>query len=266
MINLAIEAAREAGRFLKHSVGRVKSIEVKKGEDRNLVSDIDKESERRIIEIIRRRYPTHAILAEESGASTSGADTTWIIDPLDGTTNFLHGVPIFSVTIGIERRGELVAGVVYDPNLDEMFTAEKGAGAFLNGRRMHVSATHELIDSLLVTGFPYDIAANPNNTIGHFVDFLLEGQGLRRLGSAALDLSYVAAGRMDGFWEVYLNPWDMAAGVLCVQEAGGTISDFRGKPTTIYTREVLASNGLIHEKMVSVLAKSLRPSEGGNTR
>jgi myo-inositol-1(or 4)-monophosphatase len=146
---------------------------------------------------------------------------------------------------------------VYDPNLDELFTAEKGSGAFCNGKRMKVSTTKELINSLLVTGFPYDIAKNPNNAVGHFVNFLMEGQGIRRLGSAALDLSYVAAGRFDGFWEVNLHPWDMAAGVLFVREAGGIVADFSGSPSSIYTKQVLATNGIIHEAMLNVLKKGM---------
>ncbi len=255
MLTTAIEAAKEAGKFLKYSVGRVKNIEMKQGEERNLVSEIDKGSEEKIIGIIKRRYPNHAILAEESGASDSSSDYKWVIDPLDGTTNFLHGLPIFCVTIGVEYKGEIVAGVVYDPNLDELFTAEKGSGAFLNGRRLKVSSASSLINCLLVTGFPYDIAQNPDNAIGHFVNFLVEGQGIRRLGSAALDLSYVAAGRFDGFWEVNLNPWDMAAGVLFVREAGGKVTDFVGGESTIYKKQVLATNGIIHDAMLNVLSK-----------
>ncbi|MBX2992534.1 MAG: inositol monophosphatase [Bacteroidetes bacterium] len=257
MLTIAIEAAKEAGKFLKYNVGRVKNIEMKKGEERNLVSEIDKGSEERIIGIIKRHYPNHAILAEESGASPdlSGSDYKWVIDPLDGTTNFLHGLPIFCVTIGIEYKGEIVAGVVYDPNLEELFTAEKGSGAFLNGKRLRVTSSTTLIDSLLVTGFPYDIAENPDNAIGHFVNFLMEARGIRRLGSAALDLSYVAAGRFDGFWEVNLNPWDMAAGILFVREAGGRVTDFAGNESTIYNKQVLATNGIIHDAMLAVLSK-----------
>lgn len=252
MLHIAIEAAREAGKFLKYSVGKVKSVEMKQGEERNLVSEIDKASEAKIISIIKRHYPNHSILAEESGGSGS-SDYRWVIDPLDGTTNFLHGLPLFCVTIGLEYKGEIIAGVVYDPNLDEMFTAEKGSGAYLNGKRMRVSKSAELINSLLVTGFPYDIAGNPDHAVEHFVNFLMRGQGIRRLGSAALDLSYVAAGRFDGFWEVNLNPWDMAAGILFVREAGGMVTDFGGKQSDIYTKQALASNGVIHSAMLDVL-------------
>jgi myo-inositol-1(or 4)-monophosphatase len=255
MLTVAIEAAREAGRFLKLSVGKVRSVEVKQGDDRNLVSEIDRGAEAKIISIIRSHFPQHAILAEESGGSLAPADVRWIIDPLDGTTNFLHGVPIFSVSIGVERKGELVAGVVYDPNLDEMFTVEKGGGAYLNGKRLKVSASSTLLDSLLVTGFPYNITDNPENAVEHFVHFLMAARGVRRLGSAAMDLCYVAAGRFDGFWEVSLNPWDMAAGALLIQEAGGRITDMRGNPLNIYQKTVLASNGIIHDAMLAIVNK-----------
>jgi myo-inositol-1(or 4)-monophosphatase len=258
MLNVAIEAARTAGQFLKESVGKVRAVEVKQGEERNLVSEIDRGSERMIIDLIHSRYPGHGILAEESGGSGT-ADYVWVIDPLDGTTNFLHGLPIFCVTIGVQFRGEMVAGVIYDPNTEELFTGERGAGAFLNGRRMKVSTADDLIHSLLVTGFPYDIAANPDHAVEHFVHFLMRARGIRRLGSAALDLAYVAAGRFDGFWEVNLNPWDMAAGVLFVREAGGAATDFGGVHHTIDRRQVVASNGRIHEAMLRVLANPAAP-------
>ena len=255
MIDVAIEAARAAGKFLTYSIGNVRNVEVKAGEERNLVSEIDRGSEEQIIAMIRSRFPDHGILAEEGGGGPARGEYTWIIDPLDGTTNFLHGVPVFCVTIGIEHRGEIVAGVVYDPNQDILFAAEKGSGAYMNGRRLHVSRTGELINSLLMTGFPYDIAQNPSHAVEHFVAFLMAARGIRRFGSAALDLSYVAAGRLDGFWEVNLHPWDMAAGVLLVQEAGGTVSDFQGKPLSIYGKKVVASNGVIHPAMLGVLQK-----------
>jgi myo-inositol-1(or 4)-monophosphatase len=256
LLDIAVQAAQEAGNFLKESMGNVKFVETKRGESRNLVSEIDRGSEERIIRHIRSRYPDHAILAEESGGSQEPAEYRWVIDPLDGTTNFLHSVPIFSVTIGVEHHGEIVAGVVYDPNARELFTAERGSGAYLNGRRISVSQNATLIRSLIVTGFPYDIASNPSHPVEHFVNFLHEAEGVRRLGSAAIDLAYVAAGRFDGFWEVFLSPWDMAAGVLLVREAGGTVSGFSGEPTTIYRKEVLASNGRLHAEMVRVLAKA----------
>lgn len=255
MLDTAVLAAREAGTFLWESVGRVKSIEQKLGEFRNLVSEIDKESEAKVIAAIRGRYPDHDILAEESGGHGKGSDYRWIIDPLDGTTNFLHGVPIFCVTIGIEERGEMVAGVTYDPNHDELFTAEQGAGAFLNGRRLAVTKAAAMTESLVVTGFPYDLADHPDRPLLHFDHFARAAQGIRRLGSAALDLAYVAAGRFDAYWEVSLSPWDMAAGIVIVKEAGGMVTDFTGGPVNIYRKHVLATNGRIHDQCLAILGR-----------
>ena len=255
MLQLAIDAAIEAGKFLKMNVGKVKHVERKHGEETNLVTEIDKKAEESIIRKIKRRYGHHDFLGEESGGSQSTSEYKWIIDPLDGTTNFTHGLPIFCVSIGLEFKGELVLGVVYDPNFDELFTAEKGKGAFLNNRKIRVSRTSKLIESLLVTGFPYDVRKNVDSLVRHFNNFLMEAQAVRRFGSAALDLCYVASGRFDGFWEVALNPWDMAAGVLIVEEAGGKFTDLRGFPTTVYNKQLLASNGFIHDQMVEVLKR-----------
>lgn len=256
MLYIAIEAAKEAGKFLKKNLGKVRQIDLKSGQERNLVTEIDKKSEELIVNIIKKHYPNHDILAEESGSKHgSKSDYKWIIDPLDGTTNFTHGLPIFCVSIGLERKGEIILGVIYDPNFDELFTAEKGRGAFLNGRRLRVSTTKELKSSLLVTGFPYNINENPDHCIEHFVNFLLNAQAIRRMGSAALDLAYVAAGRYDGFWEVNLNPWDMAAGVLLVKEAGGEITNFTGTDIDIYGKQIVASNRSIHKEMLEILKK-----------
>ena len=252
MLNVAIEAAKEAGKVLKQGLGKVHTIEYKEGIDRNLVTEVDKKSEEVIVGIIKKHHPSHEILAEERG-SQGKSKTKWIIDPLDGTTNFTHGLPVFCVSIGIEHEGELVAGVIYDPNFDELFTAEKGKGAFLNGKRIHVSKTPTLNKSLLVTGFPYNIVENPNHAVERFVSFLMGAQAVRRMGSAAIDLAYVACGRYDGFWEVALQPWDMAAGALLVAEAGGKLSNFSGNPLDIYKLELLSSNGIIHEAMVDLL-------------
>ncbi len=257
MIKVAMDAALEAGKFLKYSVGKVKSIERKMGQATNLVTEIDKQSEALIIKKIKQHFPAHDILAEESGSHNIKSEFRWVIDPLDGTTNFTHALPIFSVSIAVEHNGEIVAGAIYDPSSDEMFSAEKGSGAFLNGKRIRVSTSQTLIESLLVTGFPYNVKENPNHAVEHFVNFLMEGQGVRRLGSAALDLAYIAAGRLDGFWEVFLNPWDKAAGILLVQEAGGSVTDFRGKPASIYEPNTLATNGTIHEHMLEILRRSL---------
>lgn len=256
MLYIAIEAAKEAGKFLKKNLGKVRQIDLKSGQERNLVTEIDKKSEELIVNIIKKHYPNHDILAEESGSKHgSKSDYKWIIDPLDGTTNFTHGLPIFCVSIGLERKGEIILGAIYDPNFDELFTAEKGRGAFLNGRRLRVSTTKELKSSLLVTGFPYNINENPDHCIEHFVNFLLNAQAIRRMGSAALDLAYVAAGRYDGFWEVNLNPWDMAAGVLLVKEAGGEITNFTGTDIDIYGKQIVASNKSIHKEMLEILKK-----------
>ncbi|MGA9408736.1 MAG: inositol monophosphatase family protein [Bacteroidota bacterium] len=257
MLNVAKEAALEAGKFLKYNLGKVKHIERKQGQEINLVTEIDKQAEALIIKKIKQHYPSHNILAEESGEQHIQSEYKWVIDPLDGTTNFTHALPIFCVSIGIELNGTIVAGAIYDPSADEMFTAEKGRGAFLNGKKIHVSSNDSLINSLLVTGFPYNVKENPNHVVEHFVKFLMEGQGVRRLGSAALDLAYIATGRLDGYWEVFLNPWDKAAGILLVQEAGGVVTDFKNNPASIYEPNTLATNGKIHDLMISVLQKSL---------
>ncbi len=257
MLNTAIEAALEAGKFLKQHLGKVRDIRLKEGREKNLVTEIDKGSEEIIIGIIKRHFPQHDILAEESAKDTKiTSDFRWIIDPLDGTTNFTHSFPVFCVSIGVEYKGSLLAGVIYDPNFDELFTAEKGKGAFLNAKRMTVSTINSLTKSLLVTGFPYNIAENPHNAIEHFANFLMKAQAVRRMGSAAIDLAYVAAGRYEGFWEVALNPWDMAAGALLVSEAGGTITDFRGGGFSIYKPEILATNSLVHAEMIGVLTNN----------
>ena len=254
LLTTATEAALEAGSFLQYNIGKVKNIERKRGEETNLVTEIDKESEAMIIRRIKQRFPDHDILGEEGGAQSSSSEYRWIIDPLDGTTNYTHGLPLFCVTIGVEHNGEIIAGATYDPMAKEMFTAEKGKGAFLNDRKITVSASSTLIESLLVTGFPYNVKENPDNVIEHFVNFLPKAQGVRRLGSAALDMAYVACGRLDGYWEVFLNPWDKAAGILIVREAGGTVSTFDGDQSdVIYRPNTLASNGIIHDDMRIVL-------------
>jgi myo-inositol-1(or 4)-monophosphatase len=258
MLQLAVEAALEAGRFLKANVGKIKTIERKGGQETNLVTEIDRKAEQIIIGRIKEKYPDHDFLGEESGSADVKSEYKWIIDPLDGTINYTHGVPVFCVSIGLEHNGEIILGVVYDPNLDELFTAEKGKGAYLNKKRIEVSKKTRLIESLIVTGFPYDIRDNPDPVVAHFRNFLAEAQAIRRLGSAAIDLCYVAAGRFDGFWEGMLNPWDMAAGVLMVTEAGGKWTDFRGLPSSVYGKQMLATNTLIHDQMLAVLKKALQ--------
>ncbi|MCX7983895.1 MAG: inositol monophosphatase [Bacteroidetes bacterium] len=253
MVELAIDAAQEAGAYLRDNIGNIQHIERKGGEATNLVTEIDKQSEQIILRKIRQHYPDHDFLGEESGAHKISSPYRWIVDPLDGTVNYAHGVPIFAVSIAVEYNNELLLGVIYDPMRDELFTAERGKGAFLNGVRISVSRTSTLLESLLVTGFPYDVRKELDYHLRPFNEFLVKGQAIRRLGSAALDLAYVACGRFDGFWEGKLNPWDMAAGVLLVVEAGGRWTDYNGNSTTIYTPQMLATNGIIHDEMVNVL-------------
>jgi myo-inositol-1(or 4)-monophosphatase len=258
MLQVAIEAALEAGKFLKMNVGKIRHIEYKGGQQTNLVTEIDKKSEHLIIGKIKQHFPHHDFLGEESGAAEVKSEYRWIIDPLDGTVNYTHGLPIYSVSIGLEYKGEIILGVVYDPSLDELYTAEKGKGAWLNKKRIEVSKIANLRDGLTVTGFAYDVNERPEPSVTHFKNFLADTQAIRRLGSAALDLCYVAAGRFEGFWEGVIRPWDMAAGVLLVMEAGGKWTDFRGFPSTVYKEDILATNGLVHEQMVAVLKKGTR--------
>lgn len=260
MLELAIRAAREAGALLLDGLGR--RIEVSHKGPIDLVTEVDLASEALITDLISTHYPRHAILAEEEGAmgAAPGAEYRWLVDPLDGTTNYAHGYPCFCVSIAVERRGEVVVGVVYDPTRDELFVAEKGAGARLNNRAVRVSDTAPLAASLLVTGFPYAISEQEFTNLGHFHDFSLHGQAVRRDGSAALDLCYVSCGRFDGFWELALKPWDTAAGTLIVTEAGGRVTGFAGQPFDNQTPECLASNGRIHDEMIAVLA--LRRARG----
>ncbi len=258
-LQTAIHAAREAGAILRHHLGDLREIEVKNEQQFNLVTEADRNSERRIVEILLAAFPDHGILGEEGGVRNPGASHKWIIDPLDGTTNYTHAFPIFSISIALEIEGTVEVGVIFDPMRDEMFHAERTRGAFLNGRRMHVSDTASIEKSMLVTGFPYNIRENPDYCYERFIGFLKEAQAIRRLGSAALDCAYVAAGRLDGFWEVSLQPWDKAAGHLLIEEAGGSVSDFSGAPHDIYQLPFLGSNGRIHADMLRVLedAKSL---------
>ncbi|MGO9481537.1 MAG: inositol monophosphatase family protein [Candidatus Kryptoniota bacterium] len=258
MLEKIIEIAKKAGKFLKENEGKISEIK-EKGSFTNLVTNIDKASETIIKDFITSNFPAHGILAEESGASSPMSEYRWIIDPLDGTTNYTHSYPVYCVSIGLEYKGEPVAGVVYDPNFDELFSAEKGSGAFMNGKKLDVTSTGTLERALLATGFPYDIKNNPFNCIQHFNEFLTAAQAIRRLGSAALDICYVAAGRMDGFWEVNLHPWDTAAAVLITTEAGGKVSDFTGGKYNIYQKNILLSNGSIHEQMIEVLKRNIKP-------
>ena len=250
----AIEIAREAGIFLKNRLTSVHTIDYK-GEI-NLVTEVDKISEEMITSRINTLFPDHDILSEEFTHIERGSDFRWIIDPLDGTTNYAHGYPIFCVSIALERLDTMIVGIIYDPMLDEMFVAAKGKGAFLNGKEIHVSNTRGIIKSLLATGFPYDIREDSDNNLNYFNKMILSAQAIRRAGSAALDLVYVAAGRFDGFWELKLNPWDIAAGWLLVEEAGGIVTDMGGNNYFLESPSILASNGRIHQEMIDVLKEA----------
>ena len=249
----AIETARRAGALLKENVGKVGRIEFKGAVD--IVTEVDRKSEELIMAAIGKTFPGHGILTEESPEVKQDSPYKWIIDPLDGTTNYSHGFPFFCVSIGFEEAGEVTFGAVYDPMLDELYTAEKGIGAAMNGKKITVSAINDLGRGLLATGFPYDLRASKDNNLDFFSQFSLKAQAIRRAGSAALDLCYIASGRFDGYWEMKLRPWDVAAGALIVEEAGGRVTDFSGGPFSIYGRECLASNGLIHEDMIRILSK-----------
>ncbi len=252
----AATIAREAGALLRKHYEAGVATEYKG--DVDLVTIADRESEQLIVSALRETFPDHGIFGEEGTRSGLDSELRWYVDPLDGTTNFAHGFPVFCVSLGLERRapglapdadGELIAGVIYDPTRDELFTAEKDAGAFLNGRRIRVSQTKTLAEALLATGFPSRKRhGNPN--IHFYHQFSLRSHGVRRAGSASLDLAYVAAGRMDAFWEFNLNVWDTAAGVLLVREAGGTVTHFDGEAFSLDSREVLATNGLLEPELL----------------
>jgi myo-inositol-1(or 4)-monophosphatase len=254
-MKFAVATVREAGAVLRDYYRN--GVTVKYKGEIDLITEADHASEMLILKRIRSAYPDCAILSEESGASSNKSAIMWIADPLDGTTNFAHGLPIFSVTLALMVDGVLEVGATYDPIYDELYTAQRGQGAYLNGDRLHVSAAPTLDKALLVTGFPYDRRTNPNNNIQQFTDFSRRAQGVLRLGSAALDLAAIAAGRLDGYWEFKINPWDIAAGVLMVTEAGGRASMLDSAPLDLFARQVVASNGLIHDEMIEVLAESL---------
>ena len=259
LLSVATDAARQGGAVLEQCIRDGFRVEHK--QSINLVTNADYQAEQQIIDVIHATFPTHSVLAEERGLTEQlPSRYKWVIDPLDGTTNFAHGFPAYCVSIGVECNGQGIIGVVYDPTRDELFAAQIGHGAYLNGRLISVSPTKDLDQALLVTGFAYNIRETPNNNLNHFSRFALRVQGLRRTGTAALDLCYVAAGRFDGFWEVALNPWDMAAGVVILQESGGRVTNFAGHSHSIYGKELVASNGIIHQAMLDVLHESTPPS------
>jgi myo-inositol-1(or 4)-monophosphatase len=250
----AIEAVTRAGEVQLSRFGT--SIRVDKKGAIDLVTEIDLEIEREFRATIAARFPDHGVLGEEFGSSGDRDATPrfcWVFDPVDGTTNYAHGLPIFCSSLALEIDGEIMVGAVYDPTRRELFTAERGQGAWLNGAPLRVSAADELIDSLLVTGFHYGIQRDPEELVSLFREFITKSRAVRRLGSAALDLCYVAAGRFDGYWESKIQPWDVAAGGLIVEEAGGRVTTVAGEPFRSRAGSVLASNGLIHDKMLEVI-------------
>jgi myo-inositol-1(or 4)-monophosphatase len=247
----AVAAAYQGADVLRSRFGRLSSIKKKNPND--LVTEADTAAEARILATIRAAFPDHAIMAEESGLSAGTADHLWIVDPLDGTTNFAHRIGLYAVSIAYALRGEVAVGIVLNPAGGELFTAVAGGGAALNGSPLKVSPVASLSDSLLVTGFPYNIRDCLEPVIQRFSRCLAAAQGIRRLGSAALDLCYVACGKFEGFWEEYLKPWDTAAGMLVAREAGAVVTDFANQPYTLNSAEILATNGRIHREMLALL-------------
>ncbi len=251
--NIAVRAARKAGSIIMRSFHRVETLNVAEKQSNDYVSEVDRAAEEAILDTIRRAYPNHAVLAEESGAH-AGNEYQWIIDPLDGTTNYLHGLPQFSVSIALQHRDELISAVVFDPVRDEMFTASRGNGALLNDRRLRVSQQRTLKGALIGTGIPFRDQRYVDSYLAMMRAMITDTAGIRRPGSAALDFAWVAAGRMDGFWELGLSAWDFAAGTLIVREAGGVVSDIRGGSRHLESGNVIAGNLKVHTEMVRRLA------------
>ncbi len=241
-----------SGIILRNGFGSKFQIDNKIGKN-NLVTEYDYKSEKYIVDEIKKAFPTHNIISEEEGSVNNNSEYDWIIDPLDGTVNYANNIPIFSVSIALSKNGQLIAGAVYQPILDELFSAELGNGAKLNGESITVSDKSDMNTSLLVTGFPYDINNDPKNAIRSFTNIVKRGIPIRRLGSAALDLAYVACGRFEGFWEVNLNSWDVAAGILIANEAGGKCTNYNGISSIVDDKEILATNGQIHEELLQVI-------------
>ncbi len=252
MLPKVIEIAKEAGELIKNNFG--KSHEIKyKTNVANIVTETDKAAEDLIIKFVNKNFPGHGILSEEIGMIKGTTEYLWVIDPLDGTTNFAHGLPIFVVSIAVLKNNQVIYGVVYDIMRNVVYKAEKGCGSFANQNRLSVSKRTDLAKCLLATGFPYDVAKNPSNVFNKFTAFLRKSRAVRRLGSAALDSCFVAEGIFDGFWEVSIFPWDILAGKLIIEEAGGLVSDFNGNKIGINTKQFLATNGLIHKDMMKIL-------------
>jgi myo-inositol-1(or 4)-monophosphatase len=253
MLNTAVKAARKAGSIITRASYDLDKLTVRTKRQNDFVSEVDHAAEDAIISTLKDAYPDHGFLGEESGYQDRDAEYLWVIDPLDGTTNFLHGVPQYCVSIGLQHKGVLRHAVVFDPNRTELFTASKGAGAYLTVRRIRVSRVDKLESALMGTGFPFREVGNLDDYMRMMKNVIMSTAGLRRPGAAALDLSWVAAGRFDGFWEMGLSPWDMAAGALLVREAGGLVGDFAGEDRFMDTGRIVASNGKIFAAILKVL-------------
>ena len=251
-LEVSADIAREAGALLAGYFERRVTFELKGEFD--LVTEADRASERLVVERLRAHFPAHSIVAEEGGGHDGTSGYRWYVDPLDGTTNFAHGYPVYNVTLALEHAGELIAGVIFDPSRQEIFTAERGSGAYLNGERIRVSQAKRVQDSLVATGFP-SRKRHLNINVHFYYQLAMMSHGVRRAGSAAIDLAYVACGRYDAFWEFGLNPWDMAAGILLIEEAGGKCSGMKGEPMDLRGPHLLADNGAIHGEMVSLFAE-----------
>ena len=255
-LNIAVKAARRAGGIINRASRDVEQIKVSAKRDKDFVTEVDKAAEEAIIGVLKAAYPDHAILAEESGAS-GDSEHVWIIDPLDGTTNFIHGFPQYAVSIAQAHKGVLQHAVVYDPNRNELFTASKGAGAYLNERRIRVSKRVKLHEVLIGTGFPFRYFEHVDAYLGIFRDMMHKTAGVRRPGAAALDLAWVAAGRIDGFWELGLSPWDMAAGALLITEAGGLVGDLAGEQNFLETGNIVGGNPKVFSQLLQIVAPHL---------
>jgi len=256
MLGIAVRAARRAGAIISRAARDVELMTVTRKRHNDFVTEVDKAAEQAIIEILHRAFPDHAILAEESGATAGNAgesEYTWIIDPLDGTTNFIHGFPQYAVSIGLRHKGVLTQGVIYDPTKNELFTATRGRGAYLDERRIRVSRRTQLSEALIGTGFPFRDFDGLDEYLSMFRALTARTAGLRRAGAAALDIAYVAAGRLDGFWEMGLSAWDMAAGALMVQEAGGLVGDFHGDPNYLDSGRIVCGNPKIFAQLLQVI-------------
>jgi myo-inositol-1(or 4)-monophosphatase len=253
MLNTAVKAARKAGSIITRASSDLDRLTVRRKHQNDFVSEVDHAAEEAIIGVLREAYPSHGILAEESGAQNSDAEYVWVIDPLDGTTNFLHGFPQYCVSIGLLHKGVPNQAVVFDPNRSELFTASRGVGAYLNDRRIRVSKIDKVEDALMGTGFPFKEVGHLDDYLRMFKNVTLACSGIRRPGAAALDLAWVAAGRIDGFWEIGLSPWDIAAGALLVREAGGLIGDLEGEDEFLASGRVVASNGKIFGALLQLL-------------